>query len=159
MTSESVQLTDQIRAKAQELGLSEEVFSCALDIIYRNRNLVNAIDKRTEMDEYIYRAIIKTSTDRRRKQAESDMDSADPGIRQQAERELTVLSREELYTDPYYRAVLPIIAKIVVNEPILRLHADEAAAIVFELADFKRRHRSTSLTEIIVTKCSAEIKL
>jgi hypothetical protein len=43
------------------------------------------------------------------------------------------------------------------HEPILRLHAEEASAVVLELADFKRRHRATSLTEVIVKRCSAEI--
>ncbi|MFL5789207.1 MAG: hypothetical protein ACJ748_14200 [Flavisolibacter sp.] len=157
MVKESV-LQDQARAKAKELGISEKVISCALDILYRNKNLVNAIDNSAEMDEYIYRAIIKQSTDNRKRQAEIDLGDPDPSLVQQAEKDLSILSREELTTDPYYRAVLPIIVKVVANEPILRLHADEAVAIVLELADFKRRFRATSITEVIVTKCSAELE-
>ena len=156
MISESV-LHNQVKAKAKELGVSERVISCAFNILFQNKNLVNAIDNSTEMDDYIYRAIIKESTDIRKKQAEDDIYSDDDRLRQLAERDLSILSREELTTDPYYRAVLPIIVKVLVNEPILRLHADEAVAIVLELADFKRRHRATSITEIIVTKCSAEM--
>ena len=156
MISESV-LHNKVKAKAKELGVSERVISCAFNILFRNKNLVNAIDNSTEMDDYIYRAIIKESTDIRKRQAEEDLYSDDPTLRQQAERDLSILSREELTTDPYYRAVLPIIVKVLVNEPILRLHADESVAIVLELADFKRRHRATSITEVIVTKCSAEI--
>jgi hypothetical protein len=156
MISESV-LHTQVKAKAKELGVSERVISCAFNILFRNKNLVNAIDNSTEMDDYIYRAIIKESTDIRKKQAEEDLYSDDDKLRLQAERDLSILSREELTTDPYYRAVLPIIVKVLVNEPILRLHADESVAIVLELADFKRRHRATSITEVIVTKCSAEI--
>ena len=48
--------------------------------------------------------------------------------------------------------------KTLHHEPILRLHAEEASTIVLELADFKRRHRATSLTEVIVKRCSAEIE-
>jgi hypothetical protein len=157
MIKESV-LQDQAKAKALELGISEKVISCALDILYKNKNLVNAIDNSVEMDEYIYRAIIKQSTDNRKKQAVIDINSQDEKLIHQAERDLSILSREELTTDPYYRAVLPIIVKVVSNEPILRLHADEAVAIILELADFKRRYRATSITEVIVTKCSAEIE-
>ena len=156
MISESV-LHSQVKAKAKELGVSERVISCAFNILFKNKNLVNAIDNSTEMDDYIYRAIIKESTDIRKKHAEEDLYGEDDRLRQLAERDLSILSREELTTDPYYRAVLPIIVKVLVNEPILRLHADEAVAIVLELADFKRRHRATSITEIIVTKCSAEM--
>jgi hypothetical protein len=156
MIKESV-LQNQVKAKAKELGVSERVISCALEILYRNKNLVNAIDNSTEMDDYIYRSIIKQSTDIRKKHAEEDLESNDEVARLHAEKDLSILSREELTTDPYYRAVLPIIVKVLVNEPILRLHADEAVAIVLELADFKRRHRATSITEIIVTRCSAEM--
>lgn len=147
----------QKKAKAQELGLSEEFMYCALHILSQNRDFVNAIDNRTEMDEYIYRGIMKASMDKRRRQAELDMEHEDDAIRTQAERDMSLLSKDELITDPYYRAVLPMVIKILVNEPILRLHAEEAAAIVLELADFKRRHRSTSVTEIIVKRCSEEL--
>ena len=157
MIKESVQLQDKIKARSRELGVSEKVIACAFDILYRNRNLVNAIDNSVEMDEYIYRAIIKQSTDERKRRAEDDVNSPDADTRVHAEKDLSILSREELTTDPYYRAVLPIIVKVITNEPILRLHADEAVAIVLELADFKRRHRATSITEVIVTKCSADI--
>ena len=153
-----VQLSNRVKAKAQELGLSEEFMAYALDILCQNRDFVNAIDNRTEMDEYIYRSIIKTSTDRRRKRAETDINHIDDTIRQQAEMDLSFLSREEIMADPYYRAVLPMIVKVVANEPILRLHVEEAAVIVLELADFKRRHRATSVTEVLVTKCSGELE-
>lgn len=148
-----VQVDSRVKTKAQELGLSEEFMAYALDILCKNRDLVNAIDKRTEMDEYIYRSIIKTATDRRRQRAEEDLNNSDDTVRQQAEKDLSLLSREEIMADPYYRAVLPVIAKVVANEPILRLHVEEAAVIVLELADFKRRHRATSVTEVLVTKC------
>jgi hypothetical protein len=157
MIKESVQWQEQVKAKALELGIAEDIILCALDILFRNKNLVNAIDNATEMDDYIYRAIIKQTTDKRRKQAEIDLASDDPAIHGPAEKALSILTREELTTDPYYRAVLPLLVKVVGHEPILRLYADEAVAIVLELADFKRRHRATSITEIIVTKCSSEI--
>lgn len=157
MTRENAQLTPEETAKATELGLSKEFMLCALNILSQNRDFVNAIDNRTEMDEYIYRGIMKNSMDKRRKRAEEDIEHEDETIRTQAERELSLLSKEELITDPYYRAVLPMVIKILVNEPILRLHAEEAAAIVLELADFKRRHRSTSVTEVIVRRCSEEL--
>lgn len=148
----------QISSKAKELGIREEIFACALDMITRNRNLVNAIDHSTEMDDYIYQAILRESIQKRKKLAEEHIFSTDPAIQQAAEKDLTVLSREELTTDPFYRAVLPLLIKVVgQQQPILRAYAEEASAIVLELADFKRRHRSTSFTEIIVKKCSEEI--
>lgn len=139
--------------KAQELGISEEILSCALHLIYQNRNLVNAIDNRVEMDDYIYRAILKQAVDKRKQKAEEDLYHHNESIQLKAEKDLSLLSREQLVTDPFYRAVLPLIAKVVINEPILRLHAEEASAMVLELADFKRRHRATSFTEIIVKRC------
>jgi hypothetical protein len=148
----------QVKAKAAELGMPEDAMFCALDILSQNRLMVNALDNTNEMDEYIYHAIIKAATDMRRQQAEKNFDSSDEGLRLQAEKDLTTLSREELITDPHYRAVLPILAKIVVNGPMLRLHAEEASRVVFTLADFKRKHRTTSLTQVIVTKCSAELE-
>ena len=157
MIKDHVQLHNRVRAKAQELGLSEEFMAYALEILYQNRDLVNAIDNQAEMDEHIYRSIIKTSTDRRRKQAEKDLHNADDTVRVQAEKDLSYLSREEIMADPYYRAVLPVIVKVVANDPILRLHVEEAAVIVLELADFKRRHRAMSVTEVLVTKCTAEL--
>ncbi|GAC1419272.1 MAG: hypothetical protein NVS1B13_15970 [Flavisolibacter sp.] len=156
MLKQSVQL--QINSKAKELGISEEFIFCALNILYRNKNLVNAIDNQTEMDDYIYRAIIKQSIEKRQSIAEADLNHPDKDIQAQAEKDLSVLSREELVTDPYFRAVLPLLVKVVGNEPILRLHANEATVIVLELADFKRRHRATSITEVIVKKCSLEIE-
>lgn len=157
MIRANAQLTPAEKVKAQQLGLSEEFMFCALQVLSQNRDFVNAIDNRTEMDEYIYRSIMKTSMDKRRRQAEMDIDHEDETIRTQAERDMSLLSKEELITDPYHRAVLPMVIKILVNEPILRLHAEEAAAIVLELADFKRRHRSTSVTEVIVKYCSEEL--
>jgi len=144
--------------KAAELGLREEIFACALDMITQNRNLVNAIDHSSEMDDYIYQAILRTSIQKRVKLAEENIFSEDPEIRQAATRDLAILSREEVTTDPFYRAVLPLLIKVVGQQvPILRAYAEEASAIVLELADFKRRHRSTSFTEIIVRKCSEQI--
>jgi hypothetical protein len=157
METNNVLLHERIRAKSQELGLWEEALVCALDFLSQNRNLVNALDNKTEMDEYIYRYIIKSAIEKRRRESEKNLESPEHGVRLQAEKDLSVLSREELFTDPYYRAILPIIAKIVVNEPFLRLHADEASDIIIKLADFKRRHRATTVTEVIVTRCRAEL--
>jgi hypothetical protein len=148
----------QVAEKAQALGVSEEILSCALNIICRNRNLVNAMDHSMEMDDYIYRAILKSAFDKRRHKAELDTETGNEAIQEVAQKDLVVLSREELTTDPYYRAVLPLMVKVLNTEPILRLHAEEASAIVLELADFKRRHRATSLTEVIVKKCGVEIE-
>ncbi len=148
----------QIRAKAQELGLREEIFSCALQMISQNRNLVNAIDHSSEMDDYIYQAIIRESIEKRKREAEENIFSGDPELQRAATKDLAILSREELTTDPFYRAVLPLLVKVVgQHQPILRGYAEEASAIVLELADFKRRHRSISFTEVIVKRCSAEI--
>jgi hypothetical protein len=147
-----------IRSKALELGLSEEVMTSAFDIISQNKNLVNAIDNSVEMDDYIYRAILKKAFDKRKSLAETNLYAEDPVLQMEAQKDLTILSREELGSDPYYRAVLPLIAKVVVNESILRLHAEEASTVILRLADFKRKHRATSLTEIIVKTCSAEIQ-
>ncbi|MFN2439606.1 MAG: hypothetical protein ABR503_10435 [Chitinophagaceae bacterium] len=149
---------EQVKAKAAELGMPEDAMFYALDILSQNRNMVNALDNTTEMDEYIYHAIIKAAIEGKRHQAEKDFESSDEILRQQAKKDLTTLSREELITDPHYRAVLPILARIVVNAPMLRLHAEEASRIVFTLADFKRKHRTTSLTQIIVTKCATELE-
>jgi hypothetical protein len=149
---------NHVTLKAHELGISEEIINCALHLIYENRNLVNAIDNRIEMDDYIYRAILKQAVDKRKSKAEENLYHSDAGIKANAEKDLSLLSREELVTDPFYRAVLPLIAKVVTSEPILRLHAEEASAMVLELANFKRRHRATSITEIIVKRCVAEIE-
>jgi hypothetical protein len=48
--------------------------------------------------------------------------------------------------------------KTLQHEPIRRLHAEEASAIVMHLADCKRRFRATTLTEVIVKKFSTEIE-
>jgi hypothetical protein len=156
MNSLSLQ-QNSVQKKAHELGISEDIIACALDMLSRNRDLVNAIDHRVEMDDYIYQAVIRQSTDKRKRKAEQDFEATDETIQMQAEKELSVLSREELTSDPFYRAVLPLLIKVMNHEPILRLHAEEASAVVLELADFKRRHRATSLTEVIVKRCSAEI--
>lgn len=157
MKIENAQLGEQVKAKSEELGISEEIVTLALYIIHQNKELVNAMDNRTEMDEYIYRAVIKSSTERRKQAATLGLESDDDEVRSQSEKDLSVLSREELTTDPYYRAILPVIAKVVAHEAILRLHADEAADIVLKLADFKRRFRATSVTEIIIKQCRAEL--
>lgn len=158
MITDRLHMQKQVKAKAQQLGLSEEFMNYALEILYNNKDLVNAMENCTEMDEYIYRSIIKTTTDRRRQQAEFDLDNPDEAARHHAEKDLSLLSREEILADPYYRAVLPVIVKVVRNEPILRLHVEEAAFIVLELAEFKRRHRATSVTEVLVTKCNEELE-
>ena len=159
MTSQSVQLHHRVRDKALELGVSAEFIACGLHIICQNRNLVNAIDHSVEMDDYIYRAILKLAFEKRRMRAEKDLYADDENVQREAQKDLTRLRREELTSDAFYRAVLPLMTKVLKNdEPVLRLHAEEASSIVLELADFKRRHRSTSLTEIIVRRCSAEIE-
>lgn len=149
--------TYSIQAKALELGISEDKMMIALNIISQNKNLVNAMDNSVEMDDYIYRAILKDAFQKRKQKAETELYSDDVLLQIDAQKDLTVLSREEIGSDPYYRAVLPLIAKVVVNESILRLHAEEASYIILQLADFKRKHRATSLTEIIVKRCAAEI--
>ena len=149
--------TFSIQAKALELGISEDRMMIALNIISQNKNLVNAMDNSVEMDDYIYRAILKDAFQKRKQKAETELYSDDVLLQIDAQKDLTVLSREEIGSDPYYRAVLPLIAKVVVNESILRLHAEEASTIILQLADFKRKHRATSLTEIIVKRCAAEI--
>ena len=158
MTSQTVQLHHQVREKALQLGIAPEIIASALHIVCQNRNYVNAIDHSVEMDDYIYRAILKQAFEKRRMKAEADMYSDDPAIQLAAQKDLTRLRREELTSDAFYRAVLPLMIKVLVNEPVLRLHAEEASAIVLELADFKRRLRATSLTEIVVKRCAAEIE-
>jgi hypothetical protein len=158
MTSYHAQLHYTIHDKALELGISSDVIDCALHIICQNRNLVNAIDNSIEMDDYIYRAILKQAFDKRLVRAEKDIYSDDASTQAAAERDLQILKREELTSDAFYRAVLPLMVKTLNHEPIRRLHAEEASSIVMELADFKRRFRATSLTEVIVKKCSAEIE-
>lgn len=152
------EISAAIVAKAGQLGIAPDYLYYALDLLSQNKEMVNALDNSNEMDEYIYLAITKAATDKRRMEAEQFVGSHDETLRNLAEKDLAQLSREELITDPSHRAVLPIVAKIVANGPILRLHADEAAKIVFELADFKRRHRTTSLTQVIVTRCAAEME-
>lgn len=147
-----------IQQKANELGISSEMMSCALQIIYQNRNLVNAIDNSNEMDDYIYRAILKNAFEKRKVLAEKNLYADDSYLQNQAAKDLTMLRREELTSHAFYRAVLPLMVKVLHHEPILRLHAEEASEIVLELANVKRNHRPTSLTEIIVKKCVAEIE-
>src|SRR3712207_6424167 len=98
MIKESVQLQSQVQTKARELGISEEIFTCAFEMICQNRNLVNAIDNRVEMDDYIYRAILKQAFEKRKKRAEDDLNGPDTAIAQSAQKDLYVLSREELTT-------------------------------------------------------------
>lgn len=157
MASQIIELQHNIHNKSVELGISPEVIACALHIICQNRNLVNAIDNSVEMDDYIYRAILKQAFEKRMARAERDVYSNEPSIQSAALKDLQILKREELTSDAFYRAVLPLMVKTLNHEPVRRLHAEEASAIVMELADCKRRFRMTSLTEIIVKKCSAEI--
>lgn len=148
----------RLHNKAAELGISSEVISCALHILRQNRNLVNAIDNSVEMDDYIYRAILKQAFARRMSLAESDLYSDDETRQNAAQKDLRILEREELTSDAFYRAVLPLMVRTLQPDPIRRLHAEEASAIVMELADCKRRFRATSITEIIVKNCSSEIQ-
>ena len=158
MTIQSEQLHQRVLQRASELGISADIVASALHIICQNRNLVNAIDHAVEMDDYIYRSILTTAFEKRKARAEADLHSEDEAVQEAAQKDLKRLSREELGSDAFYRAVLPLIVKTLYHEPILRLHAEEASSIVLELADFKRRHRATSLTEVIVKRCSAEIE-
>ncbi|MFL5740948.1 MAG: hypothetical protein ACJ75B_12070 [Flavisolibacter sp.] len=158
MTVPSLQVQKLVHDKCLELGIAEEIVSCSLEIICRNRNLMNAMDHTMEIDDYIYRAILKNAFEKRKARAEEDLNSPEVFIQNEAQKDLRVLSREELTSDAFYRAVLPLIVKVLQHEPILRLHAEEASAVVLELADFKRRHRSTSLTEIIVKRCGEVIE-
>jgi hypothetical protein len=150
-------LREQVQLKAFELGIQTEALIGALYMLSQNRDLINAMDNRAEMDDYIYRYIIKSATEQRKQLATKNLYSSDEKLRESAEKDMLLLSREELVTDPYFRAILPLVAKIVVNEPILRLHAEEASEIILKLADFKRKYRATSVTEIILTRCSAEL--
>jgi hypothetical protein len=155
----SKQMTShQLHSKAAELGVSPQIISCAVNILSQNRNLVNAIDNSVEMDDYIYRAILRQAFDKRMAEAERDFYSYDEAKQRAAERDLKILEREELTSDAFYRAVLPLMVKTLQHEPIRRLHAEEASTIVMQLADCKRRFRATSLTEVIVKKCSIEIE-
>jgi hypothetical protein len=159
MTSHPVlQPHHHIHNKALELGISSDVISCAVHILSQNKNLVNAIDNGVEMDDYIYRAILKQAFDKRMASAEKDFYSMDEARQTAAERDLKILERGELTSDAFYRAVLPLMAKTLHHEPIRRLHAEEASSIVMQLADCKRRFRATTLTEVIVKKCSHEIE-
>lgn len=147
-----------IHEKALELGISAEVISSALQIISQNRNLVNAIDNGVEMDDYIYRTILKQAFDRRMADAEKDFYTGDEAKQLSAQKDLQILAREELTSDAFYRAVLPLIAKTLNHEPIRRLHAEEASSIIMKLAECKRRFRALTFTELIVKKCSAGIE-
>lgn len=148
----------QLHGKATELGISSQVISCALNILSQNRNLVNAIDNSVEMDDYIYRAILRQAFDQRMANAEKDFYSYDETKQKAAEQDLKILGREELTSDAFYRAVLPLMVKTLQHEPIRRLHAEEASTIVMQLADCKRRFRATSLTEVIVKRFGTEIE-
>jgi len=146
-----------VKEKSLQLGIPEEILTCAIDVIYQSRNLVNALDNTVELDDYIYQAILKQIFERARRQAEIALEGTDQVLSTKAEKDLCVLSREELTTDAFYRAVLPLLAKVVTQEPILRLHADVASALILQLADLKRKHRATSLTEIVVRHYAAEM--
>ena len=155
MNTPSIQ---NISSRSAELGLPHEILSCALNILSKNKHLVNAIDNSVEMDDYIYRAILKQAFDKRKEKAKAGLFSDDELSQAEARKELGVLSREELVSDPFYRAVLPLIVKVLGTEPIQRLHAEEASVIVMQLAEFKRKYRATSVTEVIVKKCAAEMQ-
>jgi hypothetical protein len=145
------------RLKAQELGIPEGMIASALQLISSSRNMINAMDHPAEMDDYIYQSIIRQSCEQRKQKAEQDLLTGSREEQIAASGELTLMSREELVTDPYYRAVLPLLIKVMNGAPILKLHADEASSIVLQLADCKRRNRAASFTEVIVKKCSGEI--
>ncbi len=158
MTTEQKLLQEMVKSKAAEMGIGEEALTCALYTLSQSKDLVNAIDNKREMDDYIYHSILKSATDKRRAKAELALDSEREEEREAAEKDLATLSREELVTDPHYRAVLPIVARLITNGPILRLHVDESAEMVFKMADFKRRYRALSVTEVIVTQCGPLIE-
>lgn len=158
MTNYPVQQRPYVQDKSAELGISSEIISCALKILSQSRNLVNAIDNGVEMDDYIYRAILKQAFDKRMASAERDVYSIDEDRQRAAELDLRILEREELTSDAFYRAVLPLMVKTLNHQPIRRLHAEEASTIVMQLAECKRRFRSTSFTEVIVKNCSSEIQ-
>lgn len=158
MAIQSLPLHHRLHEKANELGISSEIFSCALNIICQNRNFVNALDNSVEMDDYIYRAVLRQAFQKRMEAAEKNFYAPDLDLQTEAAQDLRILKREELTSDAFYRAVLPLMVKTLNNEPIRRLHAEEASTIVLSLADFKRRFRATSLTEIIVKRCSEEIE-
>jgi hypothetical protein len=158
MTNYPVQQRPYIHDKSIELGISSEIIACALNILSQSRNLVNAIDNGVEIDDYIYRDILKQAFDKRMAGAERDIYSPDETRQRAAERDLRVLEREELTSDAFYRAVLPLMVKTLHHQPIRRLHAEEASSIVMQLAECKRRFRAATLTELIVKKCSAEIE-
>jgi hypothetical protein len=159
MTNHAVQQYPYfIQDKSIELGIPSDVISCAVNILSQSRNLVNAIDNGVEMDDYIYRAILKQAFDKRMANAERDYYSDDETRQRTAQKDLKILEREELTSDAFYRAVLPLMVKTLHHEPIRRLHAEEASAIVMQLAECKRRFRSITFTELIVKKCSAEIE-
>ena len=143
---------------AMAVGLPEDHMACAPNIISQNRNLVNAMDHTGEMDDYIYRAILRDAFEKRKRKAESELQSLDPACQRAAEKDLTALRREELTSDVFYRAVLPLVVKVLRGETILRLHVEEASRIVLELAEVKRKNRATSLTEVIVRKCLSRME-
>ncbi len=156
MTNQYMQAA--LRDRSTQLGIPEQMLSCALFIIRQNRHQVNAIDHGHEMDEYIYCALLQQAFTERKARAEADLYASELQRQLEAEKELSVLKREELTSDAFYRAVLPLMVKVLGREPMLRLHAEEASKIVLDLAEIKRRHRATSLTEIIVKRCPAEIE-
>jgi len=90
--------------------------------------------------------------------AEKDFYTGDEAKQLSAQKDLQILAREELTSDAFYRAVLPLIAKTLHHEPIRRLHAEEASSIIMKLAECKRRFRALTFTELIVKKCSAGIE-
>lgn len=145
-------------SKAIELGLPEPVFSSALQMILQNKNLVNAMDHSAEMDDHIYQAVIRQATEARKQKAEAQILLGDTTLQEEAAHDLAVLSREELITDPFYRAVLPLLVKVVHPDPIRRLHAEEASSLIMQLADVKRKYRSTSITEVIVKQCREKLQ-
>ena len=158
MTTHSLKQNQFVHEKALELGISPDIIICALQIISKNRNLVNAIDNGVEMDDYIYRTVLKQAFDKRLAVAENDVYSDDESKQLSAQSDLKILAREELTSDAFYRAVLPLMVKTLPNEPIRRLHAEEASSIVMKLAECKRRFRALTFTELIVKKCSAGIE-
>ena len=145
------------QSKALRLGLREEILDCALNLLSGNRDLVNAIDHASEVDDHIYQAILRESIDKRKRMSLELLDSPDSNLQRAARRDMEVLSREELTIDPFCRAVLPLVIKVVGHlQPVLRLYIEEASALVQELAEFKRKHRATSITEVIVKYCDWE---
>jgi hypothetical protein len=146
-----------VREKASFLGLPEEMLSIALELVNSNRNLMNVMDHTTEMDEYIYKALLRYVLEKKQTEVEHLLIHGNLSQQSTAQQSLAVLSREELSSNPFYRAVIPLLIKVTPSHAILRIHAEEASALVILLGDVKRKFRCTSLSELIVRYCQPSV--